>query len=120
MKPTLHLVVALCCGLQPVQAQPKTPWPLLPQGYECKTSAEDYPVVAVRENAEGTVILKITVGADSKIDTVEVEQSAGEARGHKLLDRASVRRYLSCVYLGATPVPAGVYAGVVRWSLSAV
>ncbi|MEP6484113.1 MAG: energy transducer TonB [Rudaea sp.] len=53
-------------------------------GYGSKTNVP-YPIDAARMREQGTVILRVLVGADGKVLTVEIETSSGSSR----LDRAA-------------------------------
>ncbi len=47
-----------------------------------------YPPLAIRRGAEGTVVLRVQVGADGRVADVRIERSSG----HRDLDRAAERQ----------------------------
>jgi len=48
-----------------------------------------YPPAALRAEATGTSIIKVTVGVDGRATATEIAKSSGPSREHKLLDRAA-------------------------------
>ncbi len=63
---------------------------------ECAPSGDDYPAAARRSEATGTTRVRFNVGADGRLAGVEVAQSAGPSREHKMLDRVAVAKLSEC------------------------
>jgi protein TonB len=62
----------------------------------CAPGPEDYPAVAVKEEATGTTRVRFTVDAAGKLAGAEVVRSAGASRAHKALDRVAVSKLSEC------------------------
>jgi len=81
---------------------------------------DDYPTAALRDRAEGIVVIRLAVNADGRVAGCEIESSSG----HHSLDSAScnlaTRRFRFNPALDAKGSPrAGVVIHTVRWSLPA-
>ena len=76
-----------------VATPPPPPKPVAPSGitapvsYSRHSCDSYYPPVAQRLNQEGTILLKLTVGADGEVSNVQVANSSG----HDSLDSAAQR-----------------------------
>jgi protein TonB len=64
----------------------------------CAPGPEDYPAVAVKEEATGTTRVRFTVDASGKLAGSEVVRSAGASRAHKSLDRVAVSKLSECKF----------------------
>ena len=64
----------------------------------CAPGPEDYPAVAVKEEATGTTKVRFTVDAAGKLSASEVVRSAGASRAHKALDRVAVQKLSECKF----------------------
>ena len=64
----------------------------------CAPGPEDYPAVAVKEEATGTTRVRFTVDATGKLSASEVVRSAGASRAHKALDRVAVTKLSECKF----------------------
>lgn len=62
----------------------------------CAPGPDDYPAVAVKEEATGTTKVRFTVDAAGKLAGSEVVRSAGASRAHKALDRVAVQKLSEC------------------------
>ncbi|HSW03933.1 energy transducer TonB [Aquabacterium sp.] len=62
----------------------------------CKTLV--YPPVAKSARAQGTTRVVFTLGPDGKLTRLEVAQSSGMTREHRLLDRTAVDHVASCTF----------------------
>lgn len=79
---------------------------------------DDYPTAALRDRAEGIVVIRLAVGADGRVAGCEVESSSG----HHSLDATScnlaTRRFRFTPASDAKGFPrADVVTRTVRWSL---
>lgn len=82
-----ELLVALSAGQVPppppiARVAPSSPQPV---DRERWITTEDYPIAAVRRDAEGAVFYRLEVGADGRPRRCDVEQSSGDAE----LDRTT-------------------------------
>jgi periplasmic protein TonB len=64
----------------------------------CAPGPQDYPAVAVKEEATGTTRVRFTVDAAGKLAGSEVVRSAGASRAHKSLDRVAVSKLSECKF----------------------
>jgi protein TonB len=62
----------------------------------------EYPAQAARRKIEGTVVLVVTVDVRGEVRKVELLQSAGLTRWHRLLDRAAIAAIVQWRYQPAT------------------
>ena len=65
---------------------------------DCAPQADDYPAAARRAEATGTTRIRFNVGADGKMAGVEIAQSAGPSREHKMLDRMAQSKLSECSF----------------------
>jgi outer membrane biosynthesis protein TonB len=65
MKTFSSFAAMLGFALPQVQAEPAATLPLVPPNYNCPPA--NYPMLSLREQAQGTVELKLTVGEASRI-----------------------------------------------------
>lgn len=72
--------------------------PAIANASACAPTADDYPAAARRSEATGTTRVRFSVGADGKMASVEVAQSAGPSREHKMLDRVAVSKLSECSF----------------------
>ena len=64
----------------------------------CAPGPDDYPGVAIKEEATGTTRVRFTVDAAGKLGGAEVVKSAGASRAHKALDRVAVQKLSECTF----------------------
>ena len=64
----------------------------------CAPGPDDYPVVAIREEATGITKIRFRVDASGKLAASEVGKSAGGSRAHKALDRVAVTKLSECSF----------------------
>jgi protein TonB len=77
----------------PEPAPPAPPAPsarVAPQvDFNADCTKPAYPPAAVRAEATGISVIKVTVGVDGRATATEIAKSSGPSREHKLLDRAA-------------------------------
>ena len=79
----------------------------------------EYPVPSLRVQAQGVVRMRFSVLDDGSIVDVQVVQSAGDSREHRLLDLVSKRQLESCRYNGiGKPLGPGARDVETRWTLN--
>ena len=64
----------------------------------CAPTSDDYPAVALKEDATGTTKIRFTVDAAGKLAGADVVRSAGASRAHKALDRVAVTKLSECKF----------------------
>ena len=64
----------------------------------CAPGPDDYPAVALKEEATGTTRVRFTVDAAGKLAGAEIVRSAGASRAHKALDRVAVSKLSECKF----------------------
>jgi protein TonB len=64
----------------------------------CAPGPNDYPSIAVKEEATGTTRVRFTVDAAGKLSASEVVKTAGASRAHKALDRVAVQKLSECIF----------------------
>jgi protein TonB len=64
----------------------------------CAPGPNDYPAIAVKEEATGTTRVRFTVDAAGKLSASEVVKTAGASRAHKALDRVAVTKLSECTF----------------------
>jgi protein TonB len=86
----------------PVEAPPAPPRvaarPAIGNVSSCAPKGDDYPAIAVKEEATGTTRVRFTVDASGKLAGAEVVRSAGASRAHKALDRVAVQKLSECTF----------------------
>ena len=86
----------------PVEAPPAPPRvaarPAIGNVSSCAPRGDDYPAIAVKEEATGTTRVRFTVDAAGKLAGAEVVRSAGASRAHKALDRVAVQKLSECTF----------------------
>ena len=61
----------------------------------------EYPAQAIRAEAQGQTVLQLQVDASGHLGTVDVVQSAGNSREHRLLDEAAKWTVVDCRFAAA-------------------
>jgi protein TonB len=96
-------------AVAPIVSAPPAPEPqpvTAPIGHAgyLNNPAPDYPAVAVRQRWEGTVLLRVRVLSDGKVDSVEIKRSSGR----KVLDDEAIRTVRQWLFTpskrGDTPI----------------
>ena len=64
----------------------------------CAPGPDDYPAVALKEEATGTTRVRFTVDAAGKLAGAEIVRSAGASRAHKALDRVAISKLSECKF----------------------
>ena len=64
----------------------------------CAPGPDDYPVVAIREEATGITKIRFRVDATGKLAGADVVKSAGASRAHKALDRVALSKLSECSF----------------------
>lgn len=64
----------------------------------CAPRSDDYPVVAIREEATGITKIRFRVDATGKLAGADVVSSAGGSRAHKALDRVALSKLSECSF----------------------
>jgi len=64
----------------------------------CAPKGDDYPAIAIKEEATGTTKVRFTVDASGKLASAEVVKSAGASRAHKALDRVALQKLSECTF----------------------
>lgn len=79
-------------ALDQTQARQRQPTRLNANAPQCRPK---YPLAALSNRTEGATRLRVMISGD-KIDAVEVVDSSGPTRYHKLLDRAAAEAMARC------------------------
>jgi protein TonB len=95
-------------AIAPIVSAPPAPEPTItaPIGHAgyLNNPPPDYPAVAVRQRWEGTVLLRVHVLNDGKVDSVEIKRSSGR----KVLDDEAIRTVRQWLFTpskrGDTPI----------------
>lgn len=95
--------VAIAPAQAPVVEAPPAPprvaaRPAIGNVSTCAPKGDDYPAIAIKEEATGTTKVRFTVDASGKLASAEVVKSAGASRAHKALDRVAVQKLSECTF----------------------
>jgi protein TonB len=95
--------VAIAPAQAPVAEAPPAPprvaaRPAIGNVSTCAPKGDDYPAIAIKEEATGTTKVRFTVDASGKLASAEVVKSAGASRAHKALDRVAVQKLSECTF----------------------
>jgi periplasmic protein TonB len=95
--------VAIAPAQAPVAEAPPAPprvaaRPAIGNVSTCAPRGDDYPAIAIKEEATGTTKVRFTVDASGKLASAEVVKSAGASRAHKALDRVAVQKLSECTF----------------------
>ena len=89
----------------PVAAPPAPPaaprvaaQPAVANAAACAPKGDDYPAIAVKEEATGMTRVRFTVDGTGKLGSAEVVRSAGSSRAHKALDRVALQKLSECTF----------------------
>lgn len=99
-----HILVIAALGVcVPALAQDASPsQPPRPVGTPINGClALTYPVIALKDEAEGTTYVSISVLPSGAVTDVAVSKASGISRAHQALDRAAVKAISGCVYAEA-------------------
>ena len=95
--------VAIAPAQAPVAEAPPAPprvaaRPAIGNVSTCAPKGDDYPAIAIKEEATGTTKVRFTVDASGKLASAEVVKSAGASRAHKALDRVALQKLSECTF----------------------
>jgi protein TonB len=95
--------VAIAPAQAPVVEAPPAPprvaaRPAIGNVSTCAPKGDDYPAIAIKEEATGTTKVRFTVDASGKLASAEVVKSAGASRAHKALDRVALQKLSECTF----------------------
>jgi protein TonB len=95
--------VAIAPAQAPVTEAPPAPprvaaRPAIGNVSTCAPKGDDYPAIAIKEEATGTTKVRFTVDASGKLASAEVVKSAGASRAHKALDRVALQKLSECTF----------------------
>ena len=98
--PPAPVVIAPAAAAPPAPPAPPrvAAQPAIGNVASCAPGPEDYPVVAVREEATGITKIRFRVDATGKLASSDVIKSAGGSRAHKALDRVAVTKLSECKF----------------------
>jgi len=71
--------------------------PAVANAKDCAPTTEDYPAIAIKEEATGTTVVQFTVEASGKATAI-LKRSAGASRAHKALDRVALQKLSECKF----------------------
>lgn len=72
--------------------------PAIANAAACAPTGDDYPAIALKEEATGTTKVRFTVDVNGKLANADIVKSAGASRAHKAMDRVAVQKLSECIF----------------------